>query len=105
MRGGAARHPALPGCARRRPARAGTALRDPAARRRRRAGERPVSRRGTNPSERTAIGLDVGGTKIAGAVVGCDGEVLDRLVVPTPTAADGAVTIAALLRVVDELRA
>jgi glucokinase len=64
-----------------------------------------VSRTGTNPSERTAIGLDVGGTKIAGAVVGCDGEVLDRLVVPTPTAADGAVTIAALLRVVDELRA
>ena len=42
-----------------------------------------------------AIGLDIGGTKIAGGVVTADGEVLERTRVPTPPA-DEAATLAAM---------
>ena len=51
-----------------------------------------------------AVGIDVGGTKIAAGVVAEDGTVLDRTRVPTPPD-DEAATLAALLAVVDELRA
>jgi glucokinase len=51
-----------------------------------------------------AIGLDIGGTKIAGGVVTAGGEVLERTRVPTPPA-DEAATLAAMVAVVDELRA
>jgi len=52
-----------------------------------------------------AIGLDVGGTKIAGGVVATDGGVVERIpVVPTPPK-DEAATLAALRQVIDELRA
>jgi glucokinase len=51
-----------------------------------------------------AIGLDIGGTKIAGGVVTAAGAVLERTRVPTPPA-DEAATLAAMVAVVDELRA
>jgi glucokinase len=52
-----------------------------------------------------AIGLDVGGTKIAGGVVAADGSVVERIPdVPTPPD-DGAATLAVLRQVIDELRA
>ena len=51
-----------------------------------------------------AIGIDVGGTKIAAGVVAEDGTVLDRTRVPTPPD-DERATMAALYAVVDELRA
>jgi glucokinase len=51
-----------------------------------------------------AIGLDIGGTKIAGGVVTAGGVVLERTRVPTPPA-DGAATLAAMVAVVDQLRA
>jgi predicted NBD/HSP70 family sugar kinase len=38
---------------------------------------------------RTAIGLDIGGTKIAGGVVTDDGTLLDLLEVSTPTISEG----------------
>jgi glucokinase len=50
-----------------------------------------------------AIGLDIGGTKIAGGVVTAAGVVLERTRVPTPPA-DEAATLAAMVAVVDELR-
>jgi glucokinase len=50
-----------------------------------------------------AVGVDIGGTKIAAGVVAEDGTVLDRTRVPTPPD-DEAATLAALLAVVDELR-
>jgi glucokinase len=51
-----------------------------------------------------ALGIDIGGTKIAAGVVTGDGRILDRTRVPTPPD-DEAATLAALLAVVDELRA
>jgi len=51
-----------------------------------------------------AIGLDIGGTKIAGGVVTAAGLVVDRTRVPTPPA-DQAATLAAMVAVVDDLRA
>ena len=56
------------------------------------------------PAEPHAVGLDIGGTKIAGGVVTGGGRVLDRTRVPTPPD-DEAATLAALLTLVDELRA
>jgi len=50
-----------------------------------------------------AVGIDIGGTKIAAGVVAEDGTILDRTRVPTPPD-DEAATLAALLSVVDELR-
>jgi glucokinase len=49
-----------------------------------------------------AIGVDIGGTKIAGGVVDADGRILDRTRVPTPPD-DQAATLAALQAVVDGL--
>ncbi len=61
----------------------------------RRGGNRPV----------LAIGLDVGGTKIAGGVVAADGTVVERMpAFPTPPE-DAAATLTVLLRVISELRA
>lgn len=54
--------------------------------------------------QRPMIGLDVGGTKIAGGVVTGDGRVLQRMRVPTPTD-DGSATVDAMAAVVDQLRA
>lgn len=54
--------------------------------------------------QRPVIGLDVGGTKIAGGVVTGDGRVLQRMRVPTPTD-DGSATVDAMAAVVDQLRA
>jgi glucokinase len=53
--------------------------------------------------EPRAIGVDIGGTKIAAGVVAEDGRILDRLRVPTPPDVESA-TLAALHAVVDELR-
>ena len=58
----------------------------------------------TAGAEPHAVGLDIGGTKIAGGVVADSGRILDRTRVPTPPD-DQAATLAALLAVVDELRA
>lgn len=55
-------------------------------------------------AEPHAVGLDVGGTKIAGGVVTESGRVLDRVRVLTPPD-DEQATLAALLALVDELRA
>jgi glucokinase len=54
--------------------------------------------------EPRAIGVDIGGTKIAAGVVAEDGRILDRVRVPTPPD-DEPATLAALHWVVDELRA
>src|SRR5918998_5314940 len=51
-----------------------------------------------------AIGLDVGGTKIAGGVVTAEGEVLDRMVIPTPASDDELATLAAIAQAIRELR-
>jgi glucokinase len=56
------------------------------------------------PQTRLAIGLDVGGTKIAGGVVTSAGEILERIVVPTPSVDDETNTLVVLRRVIDELR-
>ncbi|AHH93526.1 ROK family protein [Kutzneria viridogrisea] len=54
---------------------------------------------------RWAVGVDVGGTKIAGALVGADGVVRGRTVVPTP-ARDGArAVLAAMAELVRALAA
>jgi glucokinase len=53
--------------------------------------------------EPRAIGVDIGGTKIAAGVVAEDGRILDRVRVPTPPD-DELATLAALHAVVDELR-
>jgi glucokinase len=53
-----------------------------------------------------AIGLDVGGTKIAGGLVRIDtGEVLEKRVVPTRPELGGEAVLAATIEVCDELRA
>jgi glucokinase len=53
---------------------------------------------------RSAIGLDIGGTKIAGGVVTEDGMVLDLMEVPTPSSGDTVGTIEALRKIIDSLR-
>jgi glucokinase len=57
----------------------------------------------TASDEPQAVGLDIGGTKIAGGVVTAVGEILERTQVPTPPA-DEAATLAAMVAVVDQLR-
>jgi glucokinase len=57
----------------------------------------------TATGEPRAIGLDIGGTKIAGGVVTAGGEILERTRVPTPPT-DEAATLAAMVAVVDQLR-
>jgi len=63
-----------------------------------------TSLRGANPPA-LAIGLDVGGTKIAGGVVAADGRVVERMpTFPTPSE-DATATLTVLLSVIGELRA
>jgi glucokinase len=57
----------------------------------------------TVQAEPQAIGIDIGGTKLAGGVVTAGGRILERTRVPTP-AADQAATLAALAAAVDRLR-
>lgn len=52
-----------------------------------------------------AIGLDIGGTKIAGAVVDDAGAVLAELVEPTPEESDAEAVSAVLLDLIERLRA
>ena len=52
-----------------------------------------------------AIGLDIGGTKIAGAVVDAAGTVLAELVEPTPEESDAESVTAVLLSLIERLRA
>jgi glucokinase len=53
---------------------------------------------------RSAIGLDIGGTKIAGGVVADHGTVLDLVEVPTPATGDAPGTLEVLLQVINSLR-
>lgn len=50
------------------------------------------------------IGLDVGGTKIAGGVIDAEGRILHRLQIPSPTDEGTDTTLAALLELVERLR-
>ncbi|WP_280476254.1 ROK family protein [Nocardia asiatica] len=52
----------------------------------------------------SGIGLDVGGTKIAGGVIDAEGQILHRLQVPSPTDEGTDTTLAVLLELVDRLR-
>lgn len=51
-----------------------------------------------------AIGLDIGGTKIAGGVVSRDGRVLKRTSIPTPPDVDESGTLGLLRQVIQGLR-
>jgi glucokinase len=53
----------------------------------------------------TVLALDVGGTKMAAAVVDADGAVLRRASCPTPSEPDGEAVLAALLTVAATVRA
>jgi len=59
---------------------------------------------GTAAGGRTAIGLDVGGTKIAGAVVDERGTILKELTEPTPAESDAEAVTAVLQRLIEQLR-
>ncbi|HXV93137.1 MAG TPA: ROK family protein [Pseudonocardia sp.] len=52
-----------------------------------------------------AIGIDIGGTKIAGAVVDADGTIVAELVEPTPAESDATAVTAVMLRMIERLRA
>jgi glucokinase len=54
---------------------------------------------------RLAVGLDIGGTKIAGGVVRADGRIVERTRVPTPQDTEAEITVDTLAKVIDELRA
>jgi glucokinase len=56
-------------------------------------------------TSRLAIGLDIGGTKIAGAVVDERGTVLAEHVEPTPEESDAEAVTAVLLAMIDRFRA
>lgn len=56
-------------------------------------------------TSRLAIGLDVGGTKIAGAVVDERGAIVAELVEPTPEESDAESVTAVLLRLIERFRA
>ncbi|SHK16298.1 glucokinase [Pseudonocardia thermophila] len=60
---------------------------------------------GAAAGPRTAIGLDVGGTKIAGAVVDENGTVLAERTEPTPAESDAVAVTAVLERLIEQLRA
>jgi glucokinase len=55
--------------------------------------------------ERLAIGLDIGGTKVAAGVVRADGRIVERTRIPSPQDVAAEVILAALLEVIDGLRA
>lgn len=57
---------------------------------------------GVSGGSRLAVGLDIGGTKIAGGVVSEEGQVIAEVQVPTPEGEAG--TVAAILEVVGALR-
>ena len=57
---------------------------------------------GTKPAY--AIGLDVGGTKIAAGVVSGQGEMLERVAQPTPRSGTGEATLRLTLQLVGDLR-
>ena len=52
-----------------------------------------------------AIGLDIGGTKIAGAVVAPDGKLLTEVLEPTPDESDAEAVTPVLLDMIDRMRA
>ncbi|WP_219419445.1 ROK family protein [Pseudonocardia nigra] len=56
-------------------------------------------------TSRLAIGLDIGGTKIAGAVVDERGTVVCELVEPTPAESDAASVTEVLLAMIERMRA
>jgi glucokinase len=58
----------------------------------------------TTERGRRAIGLDIGGTKIAGAVVADDGTVLAELTEPTPEDSDADAVMVVLRGMIDRLR-
>jgi glucokinase len=53
---------------------------------------------------RLAVGLDIGGTKIAAGVVRADGRIVERTRVPTPQDIEEEVTVDLLEKVIDDLR-
>jgi len=55
-------------------------------------------------TRRQAVGLDVGGTKIAGAVVDESGAMLAGLTEPTPDDSDAEAVTSVLLRIIERLR-
>jgi glucokinase len=55
--------------------------------------------------ERLAVGLDIGGTKVAAGVVRTDGRIVERTRIPTPQDPDEEVTVTTLVEVIDGLRA
>lgn len=58
-----------------------------------------------SPGEPTyAIGLDIGGTKLAGGVVSADGSLIKGLSVATPPQQEASGTVALMLRFIEELR-
>ncbi|MGI5128384.1 ROK family protein [Pseudonocardia sp. CA-107938] len=59
---------------------------------------------GTATGGRTAIGLDVGGTKIAAAVVDERGTILKELTEPTPAESTAEAVTAVLQRLIEQLR-
>jgi glucokinase len=56
-----------------------------------------------HPACPQAIGIDIGGTKIAAGVVTADGQIVERALVPTPMD-DEPATVSAMLEVIEELR-
>jgi glucokinase len=56
-----------------------------------------------DPGARRAIGIDIGGTKIAAGVVTAEGRIVERALVPTPMG-DEPATISAMRGVIGELR-
>jgi glucokinase len=56
-----------------------------------------------HPSRPQAIGIDIGGTKIAAGVVTADGHIIEDVVSPTPMDDDPA-TLSAMLAAIKELR-
>ncbi len=57
-----------------------------------------------HPDRPRAIGIDIGGTKIAAGVVTADGHVVERALAPTPMG-DEPATVSAMLAAIRELRA
>ena len=67
---------------------------------------RPVARSGSRPGSGPLVAaLDIGGTKIAGALVDADGRLLAHTVRPTPARADAEAVLAGVTGVLDVLRA
>lgn len=64
-----------------------------------------IPTRSATRRSRCAIGLDIGGTKIAGGVVDDSGGILHRLSIPSPADQDADATVAALLGLVRQLLA